>query len=170
MFRQHSFLFAMLAMILLFACEEDKPATVTADPEITGNLVRVEGCKSGFTRGEVGSNSSCITFSYDAATQRLALKHVNAAFNCCPESIHSDISVEKGVIRIIESETGPNCRCNCLYDLEMVVENVPPKVFMVVLDEPLRNQTDPVIEFTIDLRTETQGEHCVPRNSYPWGM
>lgn len=170
MFRQKSFLFVMLSMFLLFGCEEDTPAPVTADPEITGSLVRAEGCKSGFTRGEAGSNSSCVTFTYDAAKQRLQLKHVNAAFNCCPEKIHADIVVEEGIIRIVESETGPNCRCNCLYDLDMVVENVPARMFTVVVEEPLRSESDPAIEFTMDLARETQGEHCVPRNSYPWGM
>ena len=165
----HTLAILALCMVMV-ACEEEQLPPSDADPEISGNLVRVEGCKTSFTKDAAGSNSSCMRFEYDAATRLLKLRHVNAGFNCCPEEIKADIAVEKGVIRIVESEVGPNCRCNCLFDLYMEVEEVPATVFIVTVEEPLRNEKEKVIEFTIDLRTETQGEHCVPRNSYPWGM
>lgn len=170
--RVSRFVSSLMLAILLFVpgCEEDQEqGPAAADPEISGSLVRVEGCKSSFTKDAAGSNSSCMRFEYDAASRLLKLTHINAGFNCCPEEIRADIAVEKGVIRIVESEVGPNCRCNCLFDLYMEVEEVPGTVFTVTVVEPLRSEDEPAIEFRIDLRTERQGEHCVPRNVYPWG-
>lgn len=47
----------------------------------------------------------------------LHIKHVNAVFNCCPGRIKADVSVEGNTISIVESETDPQCKCICDYDL-----------------------------------------------------
>jgi hypothetical protein len=150
-------------------CEQEESDPIVANPAITGNLVSVDGCKSGFTKSVADRNMGCIQFHYDAAAQKLTLVHINAGFNCCPEEIKAEVAVEKGVIRITESQRGANCRCDCLFDLNILVENVPAASFTVVVDEPLRNEKDTPIEFSIDLSKEVEGEHCVPRNFYPWG-
>ena len=48
----------------------------------------------------------------------LDIKHVNAVFNCCPDTIKADVSMEDNIITINESETNPICDCICDYDLE----------------------------------------------------
>ncbi len=166
---------AVAALVFMLAlacigCEEEESDPIVADPEISGNLVNVVGCKTGFSKAPADRNKGCVQFTYDAPAQKLTLLHVNAGFNCCPEEIKAEVSVDSGIIRIIESQRGPNCRCDCLFDLSIVVENVPPRTFGIVVEEPLRNAQDVPIDFTIDLAKDTQGEHCVARNFYPWGM
>lgn len=167
-----SFITAVLVAVSLctVGCEEENEAPIVTDPQMTGSLVRVDGCKSSFTKESTERDRSCMVFAYDAAKQQLSLTHVNAAFNCCPEKIAADVSVKDGVIRIVESETGPNCRCNCLFDLYMVVENVPATSFVIKVEEPLLGEGETRMEFTVDLSKAPQGENCVPRNLYPWGL
>jgi hypothetical protein len=167
-----SFITAALVAVSLctVGCEEENEAPIIADPQMTGSLVRVDGCKSSFTKESMQSDRSCMLFTYDATKQQLKLTHVNAAFNCCPEKIAANVSVKDGVIHIVESETGPNCRCNCLFDLYMVVENVPAASFVIKVDEPLLGEGEARMEFTVDFSKVTQGENCLPRNFYPWGM
>jgi hypothetical protein len=171
MFRYQSIIHVMLLLVLfLAACEEKEAMPPVANPEITGSLVSAEGCKSTATRGMDEQNTGCLRYSYDTVTQRLSLTHVNAGFNCCPEVINADISVQDAVIRIVESQVGPNCRCNCLFDLDMVVENLPMGAYTIVVEEPLLDGRDPKLEFAIDLSKQTEGDFCAPRNFYPWRM
>jgi hypothetical protein len=166
---------AVAALVFMLAlacigCDEEEADPIVADPDISGNLVQVVGCKSGFSQSSADRSQGCVQFTYDATSRKLTLVHVNAGFNCCPEEIKADVTVDNDTIRIVESQRGPNCRCDCLFDLHIVVENVPPRTFGVFVEEPLRNQQDVPIDFTIDLAKDTQGEHCVARNFYPWGM
>lgn len=167
-----SFIIAVIVAAGFFAvgCEEENEAPIVTDPQMTGSLVRVDGCKSSLTKESTDRDRSCIQFTYDAAKRQLNLTHINAAFNCCPEKIAADVTVKDGVIHIVESETGPNCRCNCLFDLYMVVENVPAGSFIIKVDEPLLGEGEARMEFTVDLSKVSQGENCVPRNMYPWGL
>ncbi|MBR9977109.1 MAG: hypothetical protein KFH87_03390 [Bacteroidetes bacterium] len=159
----------MCACILL-GCDQETGAPVTESPEVSGSLLWAEGCKSEVTRGDADRNSTCMRFDYDAGKQQLTLHHVNAAFNCCPEEIIVEVEKEDNVIRIIESQRGPNCRCDCLYDLAILVEHVPAAAYMIIVEETRRNEKDTRIEFAVDLNVETDGIHCVPRNHYPYGL
>lgn len=47
----------------------------------------------------------------------LHLKHVNAIFNCCPDTITVTTSMQGSNISIVESELAPKCDCICNYDL-----------------------------------------------------
>lgn len=166
--RSAAVLCALLLLSSLPGCGTDEQAPSDPVPEITGSLQNVEGCKS-FTRGGDSSSESCVRFTYDPSLQTLTVTHVNAGFNCCPEKFDVTVTVEDGVIRFIESETGPNCRCNCLYDLDILVEHVPARAYRLVFEEPYRSADEAELNFTVDLTEETSGEHCVPRNMYPWG-
>lgn len=156
---------------LVSACDdgEDAPVNVPDASEMTASLTGVEGCKA-FTRSAEGSDRSCVQYTYDPAKRTLRLLHVNAGFNCCPEKFGVDVKLEEDVITVTESEVGPNCRCNCLYDLDILIEHVPVGSYRVVFEEPYRSEKEQAIDFRIDLAAETAGEHCVPRTMYPWGV
>ena len=163
---------AVLALLLCFVlagCEENDPSPIGTPPAISGALVQVDGCKSSFTKSAGDRSQGCVQYTYDPAAKKLTFLHVNAAFNCCPEVINVAVAVENAAIRLTESEAGGMCDCNCLFDLHIVVENVPAASYTVVVDEPLRNSQDPALEFPIDLTKAPEGQHCVPRNFYPWG-
>jgi hypothetical protein len=159
----------LLLCVAGMGCEEENSDPITTTPDISGNLVKVDGCKSGLTKSGADRNSSCLKFTNDATAKTLTLLHVNAGFNCCPKEIKAEVSVENDTIRITESESGGNCRCNCLYDLHILVENVPAQSFGIVVEEPFVSEQETRIEFSVDFSKVTEGEHCVPRNFYPWG-
>ncbi|MBN1447659.1 MAG: hypothetical protein JXA28_06990 [Bacteroidetes bacterium] len=160
----------ILFALLLAACSEqtsDPPQT--ADP--AGKFISSTGCKNFFT-SEAGTDASqgCVRYRYDASRRLLLLTHENAGFNCCPTRIGADIQVEEGRIVVSEWESDALCDCNCLYDLEMSIERLPPGRYSVIFEEPYRSQEDPVLQFDISLPDTPEGYVCVPRTHYPWGM
>ena len=170
---KHTIVLVLLVPLLglVSGCGDDgggAPVNLPETSEMTVSLVDVEGCKT-FTRGEAGSDRSCVQYTYDPAQRTLRMLHVNAGFNCCPEEFGMDVRLEGEVITVTESEVGPNCRCNCLYDLDILIEHVPAASYRVVFEEPYRSEKEEAIDFRIDLAAETAGEHCVPRSMYPWG-
>lgn len=161
------------ALLLCFTwsgCEEENSSPIDSPPGISGSLVKVDGCTTSLLKSAADNNQSCVRFSYDPVTQVLTLQHINAGFNCCPREISAAVVVESGIIRITESESGGMCDCECLYGLHIRVDHIPAQAFTIKFVEPLLNAKDAPIEFTIDLSRVTEGEHCVPRNFYPWGM
>ncbi len=161
----------MLVAGLLFcaSCGEDDSTPAPQNPQPTGNLTDVSGCKQFMRNAGDDKTKSCIRWDYNVAKKELTLVHVNAGFNCCPKAINATISVDGTVMVIAESEVGPDCRCNCLYDLTMRVNDVAPARYVVQVIEPLRSKDEDALEFSMDLSTQTTGEFCVPRFMYPWG-
>ncbi len=109
--RTKSILLALIA-ILLFGAGCDRE-----DPNIQIKDFSFLGCKGEIT-GFTKSVESPEYIEYRAlAGGYLHIKHVNAVFNCCPGTIKSDVYVEGNNITIVESETDPQCKCICDYDL-----------------------------------------------------
>lgn len=135
-----------------------------------GELVSRTACKLDLS-GEDGSGEDCLEFDYDGVGT-LTLKHVNAAFNCCPDAVGGSIDVQDGVITIVEEEicTMP-CDCLCLYDLDYVIRFLPPGVYRMEVTEPYAgNRDDEPLSFRMDLAGTAAGRFCVPRTRYPWGL
>ena len=57
--------------------------------------------KSNNGQVDVPSDQSCVYFEYE--NKKLYIKHVNAAFNCCPEGINITINKIGNVIEITET-------------------------------------------------------------------
>jgi len=143
-----------------------------------GEIINTSKCKSyassstkalGDITG-ISSSQDCIEFSYDGI-EKLSLRHINAALNCCPEEIVSDIQVVDGTITIVEDEilnevTG-GCDCMCLYDIDYEINNLPPGEYSFFVKGPYAYGDD--IEFSADLVNEPSGIFCVTRYNYPWG-
>ena len=116
-------------------------------------------------------DQSCVDIQYDGAGT-LTLTHGNAGFNCCPTVLSAEFDFDGSTITITEVEdlTGGGCHCLCLYDLEMQINNLPPGQYRIVFVEPYRDDPDPALDFTVDLRHATSTTHCVERHNYPWGI
>ena len=71
----------------------------------------------------------------------LLLRHVNAAFNCCPGEITAEISISNDTITIVERESQPGCHCLCLYDLEYRFENIEAGTYTIIFIEPYTNRS-----------------------------
>jgi hypothetical protein len=139
----------------------------------TGYLVDYSACKSFQKNGEsTPPDSDCVEYEYDGASV-LSLKHVNTAFNCCPDTLKAQISIVNNLITIVESEAFDSlwgCPCLCLYDLDMQIINLPPGIYTIVVNQMYLQGDDETHEFTITLSSSPSSDsHCIYRDGYPWG-
>jgi hypothetical protein len=144
-------------------------------PGSAGRLVGRTDCKSfgaissGAAATVPTSDRECVEYDYDGRSV-LRLKHINAAFNCCPGTISADFLVEGGEIRIKEKETSSLCDCDCLYDLDYEFVGLARGVYTISVVGPYQPEGDPPLEFLVDLAGSSSGSFCVERTRYPWGF
>jgi len=169
-------LVAFVLFGLVVGCEkvvdqERKPAPPS--PPV-GTLIGYGSCKfhkMASVQDSISPDQDCIEYQYDGENL-LLLRHINAAFNCCPESITADVSIEDSVIIIEERHSflnGNACFCNCLYDLDFEIRNLEPGEYTIKVIEILLEPSDEPLEFTVDLPyLSSSGSYCVSRDHYPW--
>jgi len=131
-----------------------------------GTFLDRTGCKSFTGEKDASPNLDCIEYQYDG-NGTLQLTHVNAGFNCCP-GIEIEFDISDFVITIDEIEVADSCFCLCLFDLDYQIDNLPPGVYTVSVNEPYVTPEEEKLEFTVDLTGATSGQHCVERTHYPW--
>ena len=133
-------------------------------------MLPLTGCKTEGAAAATDSltpSQSCIVWEYYGQS-RLTLHHVNAGLNCCPEG-RAEVTVSEGVITVDETIIDGLCDCYCLFDVDMLVVNLPPGEYTVVVREPLWSTPGETFEFTVDLNASPTGQVCIERNLYPWG-
>lgn len=120
--------------------------------------------------GGTPPDQDCLEYEYDGVSI-LLLKHVNAGFNCCPDSFAAEFHLAGDTIAIGETEwlTHP-CMCLCLFDLDYEIVNLPPRHYTIKIKEPYLWEGAQVLEFTVDLSSSPSGNYCVYRDRYPWGI
>jgi hypothetical protein len=159
--------FALLGLVMAIAagsCErQDDPGplsiSVSSDME----------CKNGSSlkSNDPAPELSCIRYSYDGDSI-LVIQHLNAAFNCCPEGFAIDIEVIGDSLIIREDDEKQLCKCNCLYDLEIRVRNLPADQYHIRIVEPYVSAAGNRLIFDLDLKNEPDGEFCVTRAADWW--
>lgn len=163
--------FSLFILILIITgCEHDKEANNQVN--INGSLVNHSNCKSLITVTgylEIHDTLSCVEYSFNASDNKLLLKHINAGFNCCPDSLYSNISVSNDTIIVREYEYLQNCYCNCLYDLDFEIYRVNSQHYVIRFIEPYCNDQEEII-FGVDLENVPVGSYCVSRFLNPWGI
>lgn len=139
-----------------------------------GILVNYEGCKE-FQKGtaieSTPPDQDCIEYQYDGVSV-LLLKHVNAGFNCCPDEILADITIEDNVITIEENESleSGGCDCLCLFDVDYQINNLPPGEYTIRINGLYLEEGNEILQFTVDLASSPSGSFCIYRDHYPWGI
>ena len=139
----------------------------------SGALVSHSQCKShlkGLAADSVSPTQDCLAYRYDGVSL-LSLKHINAAFNCCPTRITADIMRTSGVITIVEHEEFEGslaCPCLCLYDVDYRFIDLTPAAYTIKVVGVYLGGGAP-LEFTIDLSSLGADTLCVERSGYPWG-
>jgi len=150
--------------------------TCTSEPDnpdqmnLTIRLLGTPQCiylKSPEAAAKTPDSQSCVEYAFDHDARRLILKHINAAFNCCPESLWCMVTYQNDTIIIQEFEKNMGCKCNCLYDLDIEIEGVEPGKYQIRLVEPYVGNQEK-LNFELDIRTKKQGRFCVLRTIYPW--
>jgi len=158
----------MISLVLV-SCE--KSTGGSQQGPIDGEVVSYTGCKefkSTLQTGDYNNSTSCVTYTYESKSKKLSLKHINAGFNCCPGVLYCNIQVSGDSIIITEFEEAAQCYCNCLFDLNIVVTGVERENYIIKFNEPYCGDQEKII-FSTDLNKESSGEHCVDRDTYPWG-
>ena len=152
----------ILIIVLLFgfvfiaACKDDNNSINTnTSLNIEGQLIFHSACKKNNDDFQSNEIISKVDYQYDASTNSLTLTHQNVRFNCCPHSLNTDIFSLNDTIFIKEYEVNGNCRCTCLYDLNMLITGVEPQKYTIKITEP--NQ----IVFDINLKKNTSGSFNV---------
>ncbi len=111
-------------------------------------------------------DSNCIIFDYDN-TNTLNLRHQNAMFNCCPDSLYADIDLTDNIIFITEYESlSMPCDCVCDFDLDFIISNLVPGEYVLKVITPYYKhyENNQVIQDTmvvnLDLINNPSGYEC----------
>ncbi|MEN8122381.1 MAG: hypothetical protein ABFS35_18695 [Bacteroidota bacterium] len=167
----------MIGVVLLIAfivvsCEKENDSN-SKQPELQGELTGNSICKNELkatsTVKYISDTLSCVEYVFDEINNKLILKHINAGFNCCPDSLYVQTSLNGDTIIVQEYEKSALCRCNCLYDLDIELNGVEAKIYMVKFIEPYALDQQEIL-FELDLANNYEGSFCVTRKQYPWGV
>ena len=152
---------------LFYCCTKQKSTQLT----VSGVLASHSACKKGFDSTAqattIADTLSCIAYSFDELTNKLILIHINAGFNCCLDRLYCTITEKNDSIIIQEFEESQNCKCNCLYDLDIVINGIESKKYKIRFIEPYCGEQKKII-FGLDLANHKQGIICFTRKQYPW--
>ena len=79
-----------------------------------------------------------------------------------------DIEVKGDSLIIREDEVKQGCKCNCLFNLDIKVHNLPADTYHVRFVEPYVNYSMPRLVFDLDLKKDPVGQFCVTRPEGWW--
>ncbi len=158
----------IIALFSLFTIACNKNENVE-NKQLNAELTNYSSCKrnKSLTADEIPNTQSCIKYSYNESTKKLSIQHINAGFNCNIDGIGCNVSLKANTLTFEEYETGLNAKCNCIYDIDIEVNNLEKNSYTLKFIEPLID-VENRISFIIDLTSNTEGSYCVTRNNYPW--
>ena len=150
---------------LLIACEKQNTNSGKLSVTCSSDMV----CRSNdpLKSSDPPPEISCIKFIYKDDSL-LTMTHFNAGFNCCPEKFSTVIQLKSDSLIIQEKELKQGCKCNCLFNLEIEIKNLPAGTYHVRFVEPYVKQAMPQLVFDMDLKKDPVGEFCVTRSEGWW--
>jgi len=177
---------ALLALVLstaacflaLTTCNDDG-GTKPDQSKPSVRLISRSACKDGPIQPLYSAASECSQDCLQYWSEpdgTLHVKHINAGFNCCIDSVAISIEIKGQVALVTEGEylTGSGCHCLCLYDIEYEITNLPTTVNKIEVVEPYANPgqhpEDLPLCCSFSLPLSDTLTCCVDRCHYPWGM
>lgn len=131
---------------------------------VSGKLTNNSECKSLRSvdiQSDGWDTSYCIQYTYNDSSKILYMKHINAMFSCCPDSIFCEVYSSNDTITIFENEKEDMCSCICQYDLDIELTGVERFQYVVKLIVPADYATgENPLFFEIDLVSTYEGEYC----------
>ena len=162
-----AFLFFFSGFIMM-SCEKENNNNklLSLSTELTGS----SPCKSNIkSASDTPDSLSCINYSYNELSNTLYLKHINAGFNCCPDSMDCDAILAGDTIIVQEFESSAACNCDCLYDIDIEINGLDSRRYLIKLVEPYADNQAKIL-FEINVDENQNGSFCVTRKLYPWGV
>lgn len=157
-----------LFFLVLTGCQ--KTEEESKQQSVDGKVINYTDCKDFQAKSvKTESNESCVEYTFSAVDNKLILKHINSGFNCCPGDLYCNITFKNDTLEIEEFESSALCYCNCLFDIDIEVTDIEAGQYFVRFIEPYCGDQEK-LEFIIDLQQNPNGEYCVERNQYPWGI
>lgn len=160
---------AISISLIIISCENLSIPKYTTAGQLTNHSDCKNGLKSTSLLTETPDSLSCVEYSFNEKKNILTLTHINAGFNCCPDSLYCFVGSVGDTIHIQEFESSNTCRCNCLYDINIDITGVESKTYLLQLIEPYAESQAELL-FEINLNESTTGCICVTRKQYPWGV
>lgn len=116
--KKYQLLWVVCGLLALAGCTNDADDSVSKQKGIELKNFSNTGCKSGHVWTRSDDDARKEVFKYSCIHEGyLYVTHQNALFNCCPEELGADISVEDNQIKVGEFESFGECNCICPYDL-----------------------------------------------------
>lgn len=153
-------------VVLVCACEKEEKEL---PPPYMNSFADVEKCLSfpPMKSTQPNEDNSCISYKYDGDST-LSIIHYNSGFNCCPEAIITSFEIRNDTIFIAEDDSLELCRCNCLFNVEMTIHNLPPAKYVISVKEPYVPEKEEKFVIDIDLENTLEDKFCIKREYYPW--
>ncbi len=151
-------LITLLAFFFLIGgagCNRDNPYE-----EIKIKDFSYQGCKEIVTHYTKASEREEYIEYKAVADGYLDIKHVNAVFNCCPGTIEATVTMQGNEITIVETETDPQCKCICDYDLEYSVGPLSSNTEYTLI---FCRDNDEYLRFTIKNKSSLKGKVTVQK-------
>jgi hypothetical protein len=99
---------------------------------------------------------------------QVRLSHLAALLNCCPDPITYDVHVGDVTIFIEERSESP-CDCDCCYNLEVALDDVPPGPWILRyrwFDTEIRDWTEQVLQIYVPDVGQPFDTYVAGQNSY----
>lgn len=160
---------ALFVLLFLICCQRDQEKELTFSGKMTGRSECKNQLRSSNQTITLADSLTKVDFLLNIADNRLILKHINAGFNCSPDSIYCVTSLNKDTIIVQEKEINPTAKCSCLYDLDIEITGLKEKVYYVRFIELLAGNQAP-LAFKMDLTDKKSGSYSVCRKNNPWGL
>ncbi len=162
-------LITFFTLLLVFtACEINR-----GGGNIDAKVISQSSCKYkkslGTARAEIPDTLSCVEWVYSSSTQKLKLTHKNTVFNCCPGNLYCTVNQQGDTLVVEEYESQAACNCICLFDLDIEIENLENKTYLLTINEPYINKMEKIF-FTLNLTQQPEGSYCITRKKYPYGI
>jgi hypothetical protein len=155
---------AILFSLAAIGCEREGSIAPSVN-QLTGSVCKEHGFK---TVADQASDQDCINYSWRSG-DTLIIKHVNAAFNCCPGGFHAGVRIVGDTVILTEKENSSLCDCNCLFDLSCKLGGISKGTWWIRIEEPyIQNTSQEKILFKAELKKNSDGEYCISRSGYPW--
>lgn len=184
--KQFTAIIAAIILSLTFsACSSDDSGTQPfGDSGVGSALVSVtasaplraagsDGDADGITTLAYNSPESSFTYSYDAVTGALRVRHSGAALRSAADGTAAPLTlrvrIEENIITVIERQHALENGPLALYDIDFEITNLPVRAYRVVVIEPYVDKDQAPLSFRMDLVESLEGGFTAERNQAPWG-